>query len=550
MSLGRLTASIRRWENLQAPEKSYISLRKWIAEKALLLDKDFSKEAALLRACKTKKELRHLIRHNLFILLSCGCNRGDMLNKWCYDRSVEIQESPDNHLDMWPRTHYKSTIITFGKSIQDIFLTHGADFTGTHVTLGIFSYTRPLAKQFLRQIKHELERNMFFKTLFPDILYLDPKKDAPKWSEDEGIVVQRLTNPKESTIEAWGLAEGQPTSKHFQICIYDDIITREAVRTFNSIHQITSAWEESLNLCSNVPVRRYIGTRKHFNDTYSVILDRKAAIPRLYTPYTTEGKSVLKEFSILQEDRRQMGEVTWAKEMMQNPILDSSQQMDVEDLQYHTITDYTPLNLYMICDAAGSKKKTSDYTAYIIIGVDAESNILLIDGLRDRLNLCERWEAFLKLYSLYPNTVTIYYEEVGMQDDIAHFKSEMMRIGRLFGKKIVKLNPRTKKEARINELATFLSNKSLFIPKKLVKMRENGESYDLVEDLKKEEMAHYPLSAHDDILDCLGYAATLILHNVLEIPDNNPKEPTIRRLKNVHPKFIASYADQQRSRTI
>ena len=32
------------------------------------------------------------------------------------------------------------------------------------------------------------------------------------WSLDGGLVVKRKSNPKEATVEAWGLVDSQPTS--------------------------------------------------------------------------------------------------------------------------------------------------------------------------------------------------------------------------------------------------------------------------------------------------------------------------------------------------
>ena len=59
----------------------------------------------------------------------------------------------------------------------------------------------------------ELEGNDTLKSWFPDVLYENPFRESPKWSEDDGIVVKRKTNPKEATVEAWGLVDGQPTSR-------------------------------------------------------------------------------------------------------------------------------------------------------------------------------------------------------------------------------------------------------------------------------------------------------------------------------------------------
>src|SRR6185312_10213904 len=96
----------------------------------------------------------------------------------------EVQKEPDGMLDLWAREHYKSTIITFALTIQSIL----AD---PEITVGIFSHTRPIAKGFLQQIKREFEDNEILKDRFADILWANPAKDAPKWSEDGGLIVRR-----------------------------------------------------------------------------------------------------------------------------------------------------------------------------------------------------------------------------------------------------------------------------------------------------------------------------------------------------------------------
>jgi hypothetical protein len=158
--------------------------------------------------------------YGLWVLLCYGLGRKDAYNQWVFERCLEVQAEPDGYLDLWAREHWKSSIITFAKTIQDIL-------RNPEQTFGIFSHTRPIAKAFLRQIKQEFERNERLKRWFPDILYTDPHKDSPKWSEDEGIVVKRKGNPKEATVEAWGVVDGQPTSKHFGVMIFDDVVVQD-----------------------------------------------------------------------------------------------------------------------------------------------------------------------------------------------------------------------------------------------------------------------------------------------------------------------------------
>src|SRR5688572_9601031 len=90
-----------------------------------------------------REALRQLCTDDLFFLLTIGCKRKDIDRDWLYDRCREVEAEPDGHLDLWAREHYKSSIITFGKSIQDIL-------KDPDVTIGIFSHTRPIAKDFLK----------------------------------------------------------------------------------------------------------------------------------------------------------------------------------------------------------------------------------------------------------------------------------------------------------------------------------------------------------------------------------------------------------------
>ena len=462
-------------------------------------------ESRRLNECISLDQLRKLFREDLFLLLSSACQRFDMLNKWCFERSKEVQNNPNGHLDMWPRGHYKSTIITFGKSIQDILSTHGDDLDVLPITIGIFSFTRPIAKAFLRQLKLEFERNEILKIIYPDIFYADPKSESFKWSEDEGVVVKRNSNPKESTIEAWGLIEAQPTSKHFGLSVFDDIITKDTARTRYGMEVANASWENALNLSAGGGHRRYAGTRKHMTDTYSLIIKRKAAIPRIYIPYDEDGNGVLRSNEELKELRQSMGEVTWSAEMMQEPLQDSAMGLDVDLLMEHEITNYENLNLYMMCDPAHSKKRNSDYSAFLVLGLDKDDNNFLIDGIRDRLNPSERWKALYKLYTAYPSIINIFYEENAARSDLFNFKQEMNRIGHMFDQKIIGLSASSNKDDRIMLIEPILGARKLYFPKSIRKMGVNGNNYDLVQIIKNEEMSVYPFPEHDDCLDDIGH---------------------------------------------
>lgn len=440
--------------------------------------------------------LKRLCKEDLFFLLTIGCKRKDIDRDWLYDRCREVEASPDGHLDLWAREHYKSTIITFGKSIQDIL-------RDPEVTIGIFSHTRPIAKGFLDQIKRELELNTFLKNLFPDVLYQKPQSESPKWSLDNGILVKRKTNPKESTVEAWGLVDGQPTSKHFKVLVYDDVVTRESVTTPDQIKKTTSAWELSLNLGADGGKKRHIGTRYHANDTYRALIERGSVSQRVY-PATHDGKMdgepVFLSKETLMEKRRDMGPYTFGTQMLQDPVADKAMSFKEEWLKYYEVLkDTARWNKYIIVDPAGKKKTTSDFTVMEVIGLAPDGNYYLIDAIRDRLNLTQRAAKLFQLHRKHKPT-GVGYEHYGIQADIEHIQYEMEQQNYRFH--ITELKGSVAKEDRIKKLIPIYEQGRFYMPRRLLFVDYEGRAVDYVPTFITDEYLSFPVCVHDDMLDC------------------------------------------------
>jgi len=277
---------------------------------------------------------RALCRIDRYYLLVSVLHRYDALHPWLYERSREVEADTDDHLDLWAREHYKSTIITFAGLIQEVIL-------NPEITTAIFSHTKSVSRKFLSQIKFELESNDELKALFPDIFWENPKREASKWSLDSGLVVNRQTNPKEATIEAHGLVDGMPTGAHFELRVYDDVVTRESITTPEQIKKVTDAWELSDNLGArqedgSTGRRWHIGTRYSFADTYGIILERGILNPRLYAATDDgmpTGNPVFLSEKAWASKRKTQGAETLACQMLQNPLAGATALFDQAHLR-------------------------------------------------------------------------------------------------------------------------------------------------------------------------------------------------------------------------
>ena len=105
------------------------------------------------------RTLGQLDRYYLGVFL---CNRHDMLHPWIYERCREVEEQRDRRLDLWARFHYKSSIITFLGTVQEVLC-------NPNITIGLLSFSARQAKPFLRQIMQEFDSNEKLKGLYKDI---------------------------------------------------------------------------------------------------------------------------------------------------------------------------------------------------------------------------------------------------------------------------------------------------------------------------------------------------------------------------------------------
>lgn len=453
--------------------------------------------------------------NDLFFLGVYIIGRKDMLDPWLYARCREVQAMPNGCLDLWAREHYKSTIITFLLTIQDIL-------RDPDVTIAIFSHTRPIAKAFLRQIKDEFQNNVDLKYYFDDVLYENPKSNAPRWSEDNGIVVKRKNNPKEATLEAWGLVDGMPTSKHFRVRVYDDMVTKEAVTSPDMIAKVDYSLALSVDLGTEDGVARFIGTRYDDFDSYKSLIDTGTMHVRTHPacPFTfsEDGKNIIIHFDQavfrdpewLRNKYKLQGAYVFCCQQLQHPNAAQTKKFSLNWLQFWEPNTTANQNLCIIIDPssgknrqgkAAKKKADNDYTTMWVLGLGADNNWRVHDGIRDKLTLTERADALMDLHRMY-QPKNVFYEDYGMQADIEHIK--YVQKLQVYEFKITPLGGQMSKDNRIMQLMPLFEFGRILLPKAIIRQDFQGRTYNMVKDFVEQEYNAYPVLKHDDMLDCLA----------------------------------------------
>jgi hypothetical protein len=419
-----------------------------------------------------------------FYLLTGLLNRKDACHPWLFERCREVEARPDGYLDLWARAHYKSTIGTFAGSIQEAL-----DDPET-VTIGIFANTREISRPFLAQIKEELEGNDHLKQVYADVLWDNPRKEAPKWSIERGLVLKRKSNPKEATFEAHGLIDAMPTGRHFSHHYYDDIINEKNVGNPDQIKKATERFELADNLgpTTGTAKKRIYGTRYSFADSYGVLLERGVLKPRLH-PATKDGSleayrkdpktgAMVSNLVLLSpevwEEKKKLQRSTLAAQMLQNPLAGQENLFLAEWLKGYYVRP-AMMHVYIMADPSLGIHKTSDRTAMAVVGVDSNQNKYLLDGYCHRMGLSEKWLKLRDLWKKWSGMhgvqlVKVGYERYGQQADAQYFEERMKAEGVRF--EIEELNwtrnrQGESKEHRVARLEPDFRNGSFFVPAKV-----------------------------------------------------------------------------------
>lgn len=461
-------------------------------------------------------------------------------------RCNEIQEGPESHtLDVWARGHLKSSIITIAETIQ-YQMGHPE-----HCSC-ILSYKASVAKdKFLGSIKTILETSEYLKKCFPDVLWDDPKKEAPRWSLDGGLYLKRNTKRGEASIYAGGLIEGMPTGLHFERRVYDDVVTEDIGSSIGMMEDVKKKFDSSQNLKMMVgeSYHRVVGTFYHHKDPLVYVreklnagTDKKKYHLRIY-PATDDGSHSGKPVFVSQETLDDMkSDKTFACQQLCDPSPVDIAKLEVDHIEYIAPSDI-PLGcfLFIIVDQAGDDEfNVTEGDPWCILTFDVKphltdvgaSDIYIKDIISETFSSSAGINAIVEAYVDAGVVRQLGIEKVGMSVTHTQVREALRSRGRRLE---IITDPKKRKSNAIVLLKPSGRNKEKFIESAISWPLDNGKIHISTEVQNKYieklalEMMQFPYGVTDDILNCLAYAYDIVLN--YEFPTIK-KEERINRAMN------------------
>lgn len=335
-----------------------------------------------------------------------------------------------NKLIMLPRAHLKSHMVATWCSW--IVTRH------PEVTIIYLSATSKLAETQLFAIKNILGSSRYGK-LYPEYIHPDSGK-REQWNS-KAISIDHIQRTKEGVRDATIITAGLTTNTtgwHADIVVPDDIVVPENAYTEEGRSQVSSKSSQLTSIRNAGGFTMACGTRYHPSDIYDTwknqeydiydektdeILDRlpvwvikehKVEEDNIFIwprSIRDDGKAFGFNRNVLSRIRAEYEDyVQFYAQYYNDPNSSDTNRISRSKFQYYDLKNVRyfegrwyvnnqPLNIYASIDFAYTKKKRSDYTAIVVVGMCPEGNIFVLDI--DRFKTDKITEIYTRIFDLH-----------------------------------------------------------------------------------------------------------------------------------------------------
>lgn len=371
----------------------------------------------IARMPEEAKQIRNRGRDDLYFFARL-VNRGYMYGevhrsifRWMQDYSLfgQSDDLTSNKLIMLPRGHLKSHMVATW--LAWIITRH------PEITTLYLSATAELAETQLFAIQNILSCSAY-QRYYPE--YIHPQDGLrEKWSVKKMSVdhpERRRQGIRDATVSTAGLTTNT-TGWHADIIVPDDLVVPENAYTEDGRDSVSKKASQFTSIRNPGGFTMACGTRYHPNDVYAVwkdqsypvfedgiIIDQKPVWeikeytvetdgmfiwPRTIRP--NDNKAFGFDMNTLSRIKAEYSDQTQFYAQYYNDPNDSgSNRIDRTKFKYYNPRllrleggrwNYNGkrLNIYAAVDFAYSLNRAADYTAIVVIGIDAESNVFVLD---------------------------------------------------------------------------------------------------------------------------------------------------------------------------
>jgi len=325
-----------------------------------------------------------------------------------------IQDSRDKQvLILLPRHSFKSWVITQGYALWSIV-------RDPEVRILIYSDCSTKAQGFLGGIKQHIlgtaawknHKDKLCKTHFTETFpgwETDPHKiasfgDRGTWSDSEIVVDIRTGGQIEPTIDTGGI-ETSKVGKHYDIIIFDDIVSDINVTTKQQMDKVHDCYKKSLSLLKPGGKILIVGTRWHYGDAYGrIIADNKEKENFLIYQRDAEevykGQLLFEDIGLtpkfLEYQRREQGSYIFSCLYKNSPVDDETALFKISNFRYYVPHPTIHQNMWITgaCDPAGEGE---DFTAITVVGTDSHMNMYVLDAVNQHLTPSQIIEKIIAL---------------------------------------------------------------------------------------------------------------------------------------------------------
>lgn len=456
----------------------------------------------------------------------------------------EVSESPDFHMELWneacsdhqfiaiaaPRGHAKSTAGTVAYGLAELLFRNSK-------YLVIVSDTEGQAAMFVQLIASELQTNEELINLFGIkrdeegvVKFIRDSQTDIMVQMDDGYVFRVVAKGAEQKLRGMLWNHKRP-----DLIIIDDLENDELVKNPERRTKLKE-WVRGalIPLLSRRGKLRMWGTVLHEDSVLNCYMPkrqdkffRRNALkewtdnPRKsmwrsikYRAHTDDFSDILwpqrydKGFFIVR--RREFTEAgmsdVYSREYLNEPIDESVALIKKSDLLEIREEDTKKrLRYYITADLAVSLEQRSDYSVFVVAGIDEDRVIHVKRVIRERMDALEIVDLLFILHEVY-NPEAIGMEKMMITQTLGPFIKERMRVTGKFPLFRELTHGNKDKVQRFRNMQARLRAKT-------VKFDKTADWYPIFED----EILKFPRGTKDDQVDALSYLG-MLLNNMVEAP--------------------------------